>query len=248
MNILLGIAPARPHRAGLPSRHRHDGRDVHVRQPCARGRATSPARFRARADARLTGGSPRYQLYPTRDGKLVGLRERWSRNSGTTFTAAIGLAAEFIDDRRDPAATTAAVAAIVAGRKRGGMAAGVWPRPIAASPSWRRWRRRCAIRISSAADCSRTRLPGASGATMPALPVPIAPAFRARHKTRPLPVLGAHNKLATTPRRASAAAAKRKARPPRARRRGATGRSGRSGRGQGLARPAPAGNPTAACG
>ena len=55
-----------------------------------------------------------------------------------------------------------------------------WRRPIAASPSSRRWRRRCAIRISSAADCSTHKVAGASGATMPALPVPIDPAFRAQ--------------------------------------------------------------------
>ena len=39
---------------------------------------------------------------------------RWSRSSGMAFTAAIGLAAEFVDDRARSAATKAAVAAIIA--------------------------------------------------------------------------------------------------------------------------------------
>ncbi|MET0671119.1 MAG: CoA transferase [Xanthobacteraceae bacterium] len=181
--------------------------------------------FPGAGNARLTGGSPRYQLYPTRDGKLVACGAL-EQKFWTTFTAAIGLAAEFIDDRRDPAATTSAVAAIVAGRKAEEL------KPVLAKADC------CVTIVATLEEALRDphfigrglfehQVSGASGATMPALPVPIAPAFRARHKTRPLPVLGAHNKLATTPRRASAAAAKRKARPPRARRRGATGRAGR---------------------
>ena len=42
-----GAAPARPERAGLPSRHRHDRRDVHLREPRAGARARRPARFPA---------------------------------------------------------------------------------------------------------------------------------------------------------------------------------------------------------
>jgi hypothetical protein len=51
------------------------------------------------------------------------------------------------------------------------------PPPIAAPPSWPRFRRHCAIRISSRAGCSRIAWQ-ASGATMPALPLPIDPQFR----------------------------------------------------------------------
>src|SRR6185437_6625879 len=66
--------------------------------------------FPGSGGARLTGGSPRYQLYPTKDGKLVccaALEQRFWE----PFAAVIGLAPEFIDDRHDPAAATAAVAA-----------------------------------------------------------------------------------------------------------------------------------------
>ena len=65
-----GAAPARPERRGLPSRHRHDGRDVHLRLARAGG-GPGDRRVSRPGGARLTGGSPRYQLYPTRDGKLV---------------------------------------------------------------------------------------------------------------------------------------------------------------------------------
>lgn len=63
----------------------------------------------------LTGASPRYQLYPTRDGRLVAcaaLEDHfWQR-----FAAAVGLADNLADDRRDPPATKAEVARLVAGK------------------------------------------------------------------------------------------------------------------------------------
>jgi alpha-methylacyl-CoA racemase len=182
-------------------------------------------KFPGPGGARLTGGSPRYQVYPTRDGRLVACGAL-EQKFWLAFTAAIGLAAEFIDDRRDPAATKSAVAAIVAART-----ADEW-RPIFAMAD-------CCVTIVATLEealCDphfvgrglfSHQVSGASGATMPALPVPIDPAFRARQKIRPLRTLGADNALATAPRRASTVAAKRKARRPRAKRRGATGRSGR---------------------
>ena len=181
--------------------------------------------FPGAGGARLTGGSPRYQLYPTRDGKLVacGALEQkfWE-----AFTAAIGLAAEFVDDRRDAAATRSAVAKIIASRD-----ADEW-KPVLAKADC------CVTIVATLKEALRDphfigrglfvhKVSGASGATMPALPVPIDPVFRSRQKTKPLPPLGIDDKLATAPRRASGAAAKRKVRRPRARRRGAAGRSGR---------------------
>ncbi len=48
----------------------------------------------------LVGGSPRYRLYPAKDGKLIACgaieQKFW-----LAFSKAIGLAAEFVDDRRD---------------------------------------------------------------------------------------------------------------------------------------------------
>ena len=72
-------------------------------------------KFPASGELQLVGASPRYQLYPTKDGKLVAcgaLEDKfWA-----AFTAAIGLASEFIDDKRDVNATKSAVAKIIASR------------------------------------------------------------------------------------------------------------------------------------
>src|SRR5690606_30519973 len=63
-------------------------------------------------ELRHNGGSARYQLYPTSDGKIVacGALEQHFWNA---FARAIGLGPEFIDDERDPKATAAAVRKII---------------------------------------------------------------------------------------------------------------------------------------
>lgn len=63
----------------------------------------------------LTGGSPRYQVYRTRDGRYLAaapLEDKFWAN----FCEAIDLPAAARDDRRDPAATRRTVAAIIAER------------------------------------------------------------------------------------------------------------------------------------
>jgi alpha-methylacyl-CoA racemase len=133
-------------------------------------------RFPGPGEARVAGGSPRYQLYPTRDGKLVACAAL-EQKFWIAFVAAIGLAPTLADDAADPAAAKAAVAAIIAGET-----AAHW-RPIFAAADC------CATIVASLAEALRDphfverglfahRLGSASGATMPALPVPIAPAFR----------------------------------------------------------------------
>lgn len=66
-------------------------------------------------DGLLTGGSPRYRVYRTRDGRYLAaapLEQRfWAR-----FCEIIGLDPALRDDRPDPDATTNAVAGIIAGR------------------------------------------------------------------------------------------------------------------------------------
>ena len=63
----------------------------------------------------LTGGSPRFQIYPTADGRFLAaapLEQRfWER-----FAELIGLEAALRDDRRDPAATKARVREIIRSR------------------------------------------------------------------------------------------------------------------------------------
>jgi alpha-methylacyl-CoA racemase len=133
--------------------------------------------FPAMGGARLTGGSPRYQLYQTKDGKLVccaALEQRFWE----PFTAMIGLSREFIDDSRDPAATKAAIAGIIAGRS-----ADEW-RPLFAAADC------CVTIMATLEEALRDphfverglfahQVAGPTGATMPALPVPINPQFRA---------------------------------------------------------------------
>ena len=141
----------------------------------ASGHATG--QFPGMGGARLSGGSPRYQLYPTRDGKLVccaALEQRFWE----PFTAAIGLAPEFIDDRSNPEATKTAVATIIAGQT-----AKEWRLVFAAADC-------CVTIMATLEEALRDphfierglfahKVVGPTGTTMPALPVPIAPQFRA---------------------------------------------------------------------
>jgi alpha-methylacyl-CoA racemase len=135
----------------------------------------------------LVGASPRYRLYPTKDGKLVACgaieQKFWA-----AFSKAIGLPAEFVNDLRDPNATRDAVAKLIAART---------------SDEWRP--------IFAAADCCTTivvpleqamrdphfvarglfdhKVESASGKTIPALPLPIAPGFRDRPGAKKAPPL-----------------------------------------------------------
>jgi crotonobetainyl-CoA:carnitine CoA-transferase CaiB-like acyl-CoA transferase len=144
-------------------------------------------RFPGAGELRLTGGSPRYALYPAKDGKLVAcgaLEEKFWQ----AFCAAIELPAEFADDARDPKATQAAIATIIASR-----ASDEW-RPIFAKAD-------CCVTIVAPLEEAirdphfRERglfshlLESRGGNTMPALPMPIAGQFRgapAKKKAPPL--------------------------------------------------------------
>jgi alpha-methylacyl-CoA racemase len=133
-------------------------------------------RFPKSGEMWLVGGSPRYQIYPAKDGKLVACgaieQKFW-----TAFTKAISLPAEFRDDMRDPEATRDAVARIIATKT---------------SEEWRP--------IFAAADCCTTivtpleeamadphfverglfahKVTTSSKKSLPALPLPISPDFR----------------------------------------------------------------------
>ena len=137
---------------------------------------------------RLSGGSPRYRLYDTADGRVMAVAALEDKFWGA-FCAAIGLPEGLCDDEKDPAATAAGVAALVAAK---------------GSEEWRP--------ILAAADCCCTiveplkeaasdphfaarevfskTISNANGARMPALPVPVAPQFRAAHRDEESPALG----------------------------------------------------------
>jgi len=133
-------------------------------------------RYPGAAEAALAGGSPRYALYPTRDSRLVACAAL-EQKFWLAFCAAIGLAAPLADDAVDPAATKAAVAAIIAGRT-----ADDW-RPVLAAADC------CATIVVSLAEavCDphfvgrglfANHVTGPAGTAIAALPVPIAPIFR----------------------------------------------------------------------
>ena len=135
----------------------------------------------------LVGGSPRYQLYPTSDGKLVacGALEPkfWA-----AFTKAIGLPEQFANDFRDPKATRAAVAILIGARS-----ANEW-RPIFAAAD-------CCTTIVVPLEAAMRdphfverrlfehTVESASGKTIPALPLPIAPEFRDKPGAKRAPPL-----------------------------------------------------------
>ena len=147
-------------------------------------------RFPAPGAARLTGGSPRYQLYPTSDGKLVACAAL-EQKFWLAFCAAIGLERPLADDRVDPAATIAAVAGRVASRT-----AQAWEPVFAAAD--------CCVTIVTdlehavadphfvARGLFAHKVVTAKGTVMPALPVPIGRAFREAPRIVPTLQPGEH--------------------------------------------------------
>ncbi|MFA6267219.1 MAG: CoA transferase [Pseudolabrys sp.] len=135
-------------------------------------------RFPKPGDLPLVGSSPRYQLYPARDGKFVACGALEQKFWGT-FCAAIELAPEFIDDQRDPRATREAIAKLIAART-----SHEW-RPVFANADC------CVTIVAPLEEALRDphfverglfahRLKLGGGEEMSALPVPIDPAFRKR--------------------------------------------------------------------
>jgi crotonobetainyl-CoA:carnitine CoA-transferase CaiB-like acyl-CoA transferase len=150
----------------------------------AAGQATG--RYPGPGEARLTGNSPRYQLYPTRDGALVACAAL-EQKFWDAFCGAIGLAAAFAHDT-DPAATRAEVTRLIAART-----AEEW-RPILASADC------CATIVASLEEAMRDPHFAArglfdhrvvrEGTAITALPLPIAPVFRDGEVDKASPRLG----------------------------------------------------------
>jgi len=157
----------------------------------ATGHATG--KFPAPGEIRLVGASPRYQLYPTRDGRIVACGAL-EQKFWLAFCNTIGLAAPLMNDLADPEATKAAIAQIIARET-----AEHWRPKFAAADC-------CATIMASLEDALHDphfverglfahRVSGASGATMPALPMPIAETLREKPSVKPSPRLGADNGL-----------------------------------------------------
>ena len=144
-------------------------------------------RYPGPGELRLTGASPRYQLYPTRDGKLVACGAL-EQKFWLGFCATIGLPPALVKDHVDPAATKAAVARIIADET-----AEFWRPKFAAADC-------CATIVASLEEAVHDphfvsrglfvqMISGPSGATIPALPVPVAAAFRDHETTVKSPPL-----------------------------------------------------------
>lgn len=148
-------------------------------------------RFPGNRDHLVTGASPRYRLYTTRDGATVAAAalepKFWSN-----FCDLLGLAPGLRDDSWDPMATAAAIAAII-GRED----AEAWSARFAASDCC------CSVAVDIATAVADPhvnarrvfdeQLINERGDAIPALPVPVDPAFRAIGRPLSAPALGAAN-------------------------------------------------------
>jgi crotonobetainyl-CoA:carnitine CoA-transferase CaiB-like acyl-CoA transferase len=136
----------------------------------------------------VTGGTPRYRLYATGDGRLVAAAPL-EQKFWEAFCDAIGLETEWRDDRRDPAGTAARVAALIAGKT-----AAEWRAVFAAAD--------CCCNVVATVEEAladpqfRARglfdrvLRNEAGDTLPALPTPLAPGLRADPAVAGHPPLG----------------------------------------------------------
>ena len=141
-------------------------------------------------DAMLTGGSPRYQIFPTRDGRFVAVAAL-EQKFWNTLCDLVGLEERLRDDSVDPEATTGALRAIIGNRT---------------ADEWRQVfdGRDCAANVIRSLD-EAVRDPhflerglfdfvleNDQGKRIPAVPVPVAPQFRGdRAIAKKAPKLGA---------------------------------------------------------
>lgn len=148
-------------------------------------------KFPGPGELRHTGGSPRYQLYPTKDGKLVACGAL-EQKFWLGFCDAIGLPEPLMNDTSDPVATRSAVARIIASET-----AKYWRPKLAATNC-------CVNIVTSLEEAVRDphfverglfahRVAGPTGVEMPALPVPISANLRGVFNSKPVPKLGAHS-------------------------------------------------------
>jgi crotonobetainyl-CoA:carnitine CoA-transferase CaiB-like acyl-CoA transferase len=143
----------------------------------------------------VTGGSPRYQIYRTADNKFVAAAPL-EQKFWESFCAAIGLDAALLDDARDPGAVTQAVAASIRAQPASHWREAFADKDVCA----------CVVNTLEAALADAHfvgrglfgRRVVAAGREIPALPVPVAPAFRSEHIDAGYPSLGEGNALLRT--------------------------------------------------
>ena len=141
----------------------------------------------------VTGGSPRYRLYPTSDGKFVAAAPHEPK-FWAAFTDDIGLDESLRDDSQDPGTTAAAVATIIAGQT-----ANHWEPLFTAADC-------CTTIVKTVRDALNdphfqarglfdARLANENGDEISALPVPLVHSLRSHaEETLSAPTLGEHNR------------------------------------------------------
>ena len=140
----------------------------------------------------LSGGSPRYQVYRTADGKFIAaapLEDKFWNN----FCDLIGLPAAFREDRKDPHAAKRAVAEIIARHSSTQWAKAFEGKDV------------CCCVVKSVEEAMHdphfagrglfSRSVASDEDALPAVPVPIAPAFRDPHTELRYPSLGEANEM-----------------------------------------------------
>jgi crotonobetainyl-CoA:carnitine CoA-transferase CaiB-like acyl-CoA transferase len=155
------------------------------------GHATG--KFPEPGQMRLVGASPRYQLYPTADRRIVACGAL-EQKFWLAFCNTIGLPPPLMNDAADPEATKAATAEII--RRE---TAEHWRPKFAAAD--------CCVTIMASLEEALAdphfverglfahKVASASGKTIPAVPVPIAAALRETPGTKSAPQLGQDNDL-----------------------------------------------------
>jgi crotonobetainyl-CoA:carnitine CoA-transferase CaiB-like acyl-CoA transferase len=158
----------------------------------ALGDGRAAGRWPRPGEALVTGGSPRYQIYRTRDDRFIAaapLEERFWR----TFCEAIGLPAEARDDSRDPAAVKRTVAECIRARS-----SDEWHAIFSGKDLCCNIVRTLEEAIADPDFIARQLFASqlAAGADrIPALPLPIVPAFRNTDSVAGYPALGEANGL-----------------------------------------------------
>jgi alpha-methylacyl-CoA racemase len=147
-------------------------------------------KYPGNGDSKTTGASPRYRLYPMADGRILAAAPL-EQKFWDSFCAAIGLDPALRDDSRNPDETGKVVAEIIASRT-----ASEWE-PVFDDADC------CCSIVRTVEEAMRSdhylarglfnhALVNADGDRITALPLPIAPAFRAApDDVLPAPALGA---------------------------------------------------------
>ncbi len=143
----------------------------------ALGNASAAGRWPKNGGDLVTGGSPRYRLYPTADGRVLAVAAL-EQKFWDAFAEIVGLDGKWRDDSIDPEATAAAVAALLAARP-----AAYWEERIRGVD--------CCCSIVRSLDEAMAdphfrhrglfaeRIANEAGEEIPALPVPIDRGLRA---------------------------------------------------------------------